>query len=49
MRKRLRKLETLKSMGPEGMHSGALGELTDKIAKPLLITFEKAWCLRQVP
>lgn len=36
-------MNTHKSMSPEEMHPGVLKELTDIVAKPLLMIFEKSW------
>jgi len=49
VRDHLSKLDTQKSMGPAGMHSQVLRELTDVIAEPLSITFERSWRTGEVP
>lgn len=43
IRDHLSKLDTCKSMGPDRIHSRALGHLVDVIAKPFSIIFKRSW------
>jgi len=45
----LSKLDTHKSMGPDGMHPQFLRELVDVIAEPLSVIFERSWRTGEVP
>ncbi|KGL84127.1 RNA-directed DNA polymerase from mobile element jockey, partial [Tinamus guttatus] len=49
VREHLRKVDTHRSMGPDGMHSRVLRELAEVIAKPLSIIFERSWRTGVVP
>ncbi|KFP86502.1 LINE-1 reverse transcriptase, partial [Acanthisitta chloris] len=43
VRDHLRNLNVHKSMGPDEIHPQVLKELTNKVAKPLCIIFQKSW------
>jgi len=45
----LRKLDTHKSMGPDGLHSRVLMELADVVAKTLSIICRQSWLSGDVP
>ena len=45
----LRNLDTHKSMGPDGLHLGALRELADVVAKPFSIILQQSWLTGNVP
>ncbi|GAB0181731.1 mitochondrial enolase superfamily member 1 [Grus japonensis] len=49
IREHLGKLDTHKSMGPDGMHLQVLRELADVIARLLSIIFERSWRTGEVP
>ena len=44
----LRKLDTHKSMGPDGLHPRMLRELVDVVAKPPSIILQQSWLTRNV-
>ncbi|KGL72726.1 RNA-directed DNA polymerase from mobile element jockey, partial [Tinamus guttatus] len=49
VREHLRKLDSHKSMGPDGMHPRVLRELAEVIAKPLSIIFDRCQRMGEVP
>lgn len=49
MREHLNKLVICKSVLPDGMYPEALRELSNIIARPLLIIFEGSWPSGKVP
>jgi len=49
VRDQLTKLDTYKSVGPNGMHPKVVRELSDVIAEPLSIVFERSWRTGEVP
>jgi len=49
VRDRLGNLDTHRSIGPDGMHSQVLRELTNVVAEPLSVIFERSWRTGEVP
>lgn len=49
VREYLSKLDTLKSMGPNVLHSQVLRKLADAIPRTLWIIFEQSWPVGQAP
>jgi len=49
VRDHLSKMDTHKSMGPNGMHPRVLRELADVIAEPFSIILERSWRTGEVP
>jgi len=45
----LRHLDTHKSMGLDGIHSGVLRELTEALTKPLAITYQQSCLTGEIP
>jgi len=45
----LQKLDTHKSMGPDGLHPRVLRELADVVAKPLSIILQQSWLTGDIP
>ncbi|RMC05065.1 hypothetical protein DUI87_18246 [Hirundo rustica rustica] len=49
VRELLRRLDTHKSMGLEGIHPRVMRELADELAKPLSIIYQQSWLTGEVP